>query len=154
MTGHRTCPREPRRPGHDRTHRDAADAGFTAIEVVLLAPLFVLMLLLVIALGRVQQAGADVTGAARDGARAASLSRSAAQARAAAGQAVTAALTGVRCAGGPSTTVDTGHFAPGGHVQVTVSCAVPLAEIGLGALPGSTTMTRRSTSPIETYRAP
>jgi Flp pilus assembly protein TadG len=154
VTGHRTCPRERRRPGHHRTHRLNADAGFSAVEVVLLAPLFVLMLLLVVVLGRVQQAGADVTGAARDGARAASLSRSAAQARAAAAQAVTAALTGVRCAGGPSTTVDTGRFAPGGHVQVSVSCAVPLAEVGFGALPGSTTMTRRSTSPIETYRAP
>lgn len=124
------------------------------MEVVLLAPLFVLMLLLVVVLGRVQQAGADVTGAARDAARAASLSRSAPQGRTAASQAVTAALTGLRCAGGPSTTVDTSSFAPGGQVQVSVRCVVPLAEVGFGALPGTITMARQSISPIETYRAP
>lgn len=134
----------------------SADGGFTSVEVVLVAPLFVMMLLLIVILGRVQQAGAQVTGAARDGARAASLSSSAGQAQSAALQAVTVALAGqaVSCDGGPSTAVDTSGFQPGGLVRVTVSCAVPLSDVGFSALPGSTTMTRSSASPIETYRAP
>ena len=144
----------PRRSRDPESRRGLCDAGFSTVEVVLLAPLFVLVLLLIVALGRVQQAGADVTGAARDAARAASLSRSVVQADAAATQAVTAALTGLTCAGGPSTTVDTSTFTPGGQVRVSVRCLVSLSDIGLTVLPGSTTMTRHSTSPIETYRTP
>lgn len=131
------------------------DDGFTTLEVVLLAPLFVLMLLLIVILGRVQQAGAEVTGAARDGARAASLSNTPAQASSNAQQAVTAALASqaLACTGGPTTTVDTSNFRPGGVVGVTVSCIVPLSDVGFTAMPGSRTMTRQGASPIETYRS-
>lgn len=129
--------------------------GFSTLELVVIAPLFVFMLLLIVALGRVQQAGADITGAARDGARAASLSRSADEARDAARQAVTAALAGqsMRCVNGATTSVDTEGFAPGGQVQVSVVCVVPLADIGLSALPGSTTLSRQAVSPIDSFRS-
>lgn len=131
------------------------DDGFTTLEVVILAPLFVLMLLLVVVLGRVQQTGAEVTGAARDGARAGSLSNTPAQATSNAQQAVAAALASqtLSCTGGPSTTVDTSNFRPGGVVRVTVSCVVPLSDVGFTAMPGSKTMTRQGASPIETYRS-
>lgn len=149
MTTSRTLPAPPCGPP---AHRED---GFSTVELVVLAPVFVLFLLLVVVLGRVQQAGADLTGAARDGARAASLARTAAQADSAAHTAVDQALTaaGVSCTGGWDTTVDTAGFVPGGQVGVTVRCQVPLADIGLSLLPGSTSLSRSSVSPIESYRS-
>lgn len=136
--------------------RRRGDGGFSAVEVVLLAPIFILLLLLIVVLGRMQQAGADVTGAARDGARAASLARSAPEATTAARQAVSDALAGqaLVCQGGPSTAVDTSSFSPGGQVRVAVSCVVPLSDIGFSAMPGNRAMTRQAISPVETFRAP
>jgi Flp pilus assembly protein TadG len=132
----------------------AGDGGFGVVEVILVAPVFVTLLLLVVVLGRVQESGMDVTGAARDGARAASLSRTADAATAAARDAVMATLArqSLDCAGGPGTTVDVSGFAPGGQVQVHVSCTVPLSDVDFTALPGHVTMSRTASSPIETFR--
>ncbi len=55
------------------TGRGRSDHGFGTVELVLLVPAIVLAVLLVVAVGRVEQARLQVTGAARDSARAASL---------------------------------------------------------------------------------
>lgn len=132
-----------------------ADAGFAVVELTVLAPVFVLLLLLVVAVGRVQDAGVRVTGAARDGARAASLQRTPAAAQAAAQQAVQANLAGqsMGCVGGPLAQVDTGALTPGGLVRVTVRCVASLADVAMPGVPGSTALVRSASSPVEIYRA-
>lgn len=144
--------RSLRAPRFLRTLRH--DDGFSVVEPVILAPIFIAMLLIVVAAGRVQDAAGQLTGAARDGARAASLSRTPDAARTAAEQAVAASVTvqDLRCAGGPSTSIDTGGFAPGGQVRVTVTCVVDLADVAMTGVPGAHTITRTATSPLETYR--
>lgn len=129
--------------------------GFTTVELVLLVPVFVLVLLLLVAAGRVTQAQLQVTGAAGDGARAASLTRTPAAAQAAAHAAVQVALSGqqVTCTGGPDVTVDVTGFVPGGTAQVRVDCHTRLADLGLAVVPGSTTVTAQAASPVEMYRS-
>lgn len=131
----------------------SADRGTTAIELVLVAPVFLAALLLVVGLGRIVEAEGRVEGAARDAARAASLARTAAAATDAARDAATANLTerGVSCAGF-AVAVDTGDFRPGGVARVTVSCTADLSGLGLAGLPGSRTLRAAAAAPLEQYR--
>ena len=144
----RTVTRHRRLPAGD-------DAGFSTIEVVLLAPVFLLLVLLVVGLGRVEQARLQVTGAARDAARAASLTRTPADATSQARTSVDVALTGqkVTCTGGPRVDVQATRFTPGGAVTVTVTCTALLADLTFPGLPGTKTVTATATSSIDTYRS-
>ena len=74
------------------TCRRRGETGSAAVELTLLTPLFVLFLLLVVAAGRMATARADVDGAARDAARAASDARDAASADRASREAASATL--------------------------------------------------------------
>ncbi|MFN0284864.1 MAG: TadE/TadG family type IV pilus assembly protein, partial [Kineosporiaceae bacterium] len=68
------------------------ERGSMAVEVVILTPVLVAFILLVVAFGRYVTARGDVEAVARDAVRAASLERTAGQARAAANAAVAAGL--------------------------------------------------------------
>src|SRR6266545_4363394 len=118
------------------------------VELLILAPVFMMVVYLVIFSGRMLNARSAVDGAARDGVRAASLARSAS------GRAVAGDLAGgqrVRCASFTVTT-DTSRFAPGGMVTVTVTCRVPLADLALLKVPGAKTLTASYPAPIDVYR--
>ena len=130
------------------------DGGFGVVELVVLVPIFMTLLLLVVAAGRVQDNGVRITGAARDGARAASLERTADGARAAARRAVRENLAGeaLECAGGPVVNVDVDEFAPGGQVRVRVRCVADLRDVAIPGLPGRVTLRKTATSPVEQYR--
>lgn len=151
MTRRLTSSRQPRTPDG----RARSDAGFSTPEVILLVPVIILSLLLVVAAGRVEQARVQVTGAARDGARAASLSRSVPAARVQAETAADVALSqeSVTCVSGPQVLVDVARFTPGGLVEVTVTCRARLGDIGLPGLPATKTLTATAASPIEQYRS-
>lgn len=131
----------------------ASDRGTSAIELVLVAPVFLAALLLVVGLGRIVEAEGRVEGAARDAARAASLTRTAVAATAAARDAATANLTerGVSCSSF-AVSVDTGDFRPGGVARVAVSCTANLSGLGLAGLPGSRTLRAAAAAPLEQYR--
>ncbi len=118
-------------------------------------PVIIVALLLVVAAGRVEQARLQVTGAARDGARAASLARSVPVAQAQAETAANVALSreSITCESGPEVLVDATRFIPGGLVEVTVSCRARLGDIGLPGLPATKTLTATAASPIEQYRS-
>jgi len=134
-----------------RARRD--ESGSVATELVLLTPLLILMLLFVVALGRTVSARLDVDGAAAQAARAASIARDPATATAMAQQTATAlGSDGVTC-GGLTVTTDTADFAPGGQVQVTVTCHVDLADLVGLRLPASQAVSSTATSVIDTYRA-
>ncbi len=128
------------------------ERGSASVELTVLTPVIVALLCLVVGLGRIADADGQVTGAARDAARAASLQNSAAAAQAAAADAAHADLSaaGVRCAGF-AVTADTTAFAAGGVVRVTVRCTTSLADVVIAGLPGAKTLTSTAAAPIDRY---
>jgi Flp pilus assembly protein TadG len=133
------------------------DQGSIAIEAAILVPAILLFLLLVIAAGRVETTKGVVDAAARDAARSASLTRTSGAATQAAEESAAATLDqeGVACRGQQSINVD---FTPqtqgqAGSVAVTVTCVVPLSDLVVPGLPGSTTETSTFTSVLDIYRA-
>ena len=134
--------------------RVGGERGTAAIELVLIAPVLMVILLFVVGLGRMAHARQQLESVAADSARAASLERntheSAAAAKAAAQQSLGQA--GVSCTG-LNVDVDLGSYEPGGQVKVTVSCKTKLSDVALAGFPGSRTFTATSTVPIETYRS-
>jgi Flp pilus assembly protein TadG len=130
-----------------------SDDGTTAVELVLVAPVFLAALLLVVGLGRIVEAEGRVQGAASDAARAASLARSGVLAAASAREAAALNLAGrgVSCTAF-DVAVDTAEFRPGGHVRVSVTCTAELSGFGLAGLPGSKTLRSEATAPLEQYR--
>ena len=144
--------------------RRAGERGSVTVELAALAPALLLILLLVIAAMRVTVAGGRVDSAARDAARAASLTRTPGQASLAAGQMAARSLAGAHVACTRlAVTVDTAGFAApagvvgnggtGGAVGVHVSCTVDLADVAIPGVPGSMTMTASYTAPLDPYRA-
>lgn len=131
-----------------------SEAGSAAVELTLLAPLLVLFLLLVVALGRMATARADVDGAAHDAARAASVARDPARAEQSSRQAAAATLAdrGVTCRR-LDVVVDISAFRPGGWVAADVTCSVDLADLSLLRLPGTKAVHARFVEPVDTLTA-
>jgi Flp pilus assembly protein TadG len=141
-------------PGASLRRRAGGEDGALATELVLLTPLLVVMLLFVVALGRLAGARIDVDGAAAQAARAASIARSPNTAVAMAQQTAADALSSdhVTCAA-LSVTTNTAGFAPGGQVAVTVTCSVDVADLVGLRLPPAERITSTATSVVDTYRA-
>lgn len=134
--------------------RSDPDEGSAAVETVVLVPILLLVLLVAIAVGRLESARLHVDAAAGSAARSASLARSpsGAQADARAEAARALASAGVSCPH-PQVSVDTAAFRPGGVVKVTVTCRADLGDLaGMGFLPISTAISRTSVSQIDRYR--
>jgi len=130
------------------------ERGAVATELVLLTPLLIVLLLFVVALGRLAGARINVDGAAAQAARAASIATTPAQATAAAQESATAALGSdhVTCAT-LKVTISTARFAPGGSVSVTVSCSVALSGLTGLRLPVTEHVASTAISVIDTYRS-
>lgn len=144
-------------PGLGRLHRSGVqrdETGSVTAELVLLTPLFILLLLFVVALGRLAGARLDVDGAASQAARAASIARDPASAAAIAQQTAHAALgtDDVTCAH-LSVITDTAQFAPGGSVAVTVTCGVSLSDLSGLRLPVSESVSSHFVAVIDRYRS-
>ena len=129
------------------------DRGSATLELVLLTPALVMLLLLVVAGGRIVEARGQVDGTAREAARAASIARTSSEATTAATQIAQARLAsaGLTC---QSLTVDTNtaRFQPGGSVTTTITCTVDLSDLVALTIPGSRTLTASATEPIDVYR--
>ncbi|HXP22072.1 MAG TPA: TadE/TadG family type IV pilus assembly protein [Streptosporangiaceae bacterium] len=143
----------------DTTARPDRSAGNAALELVILAPILLLLVSLVIAAGRTSLAQNSVYAAARDAARQASISRSPGEAMAEArsGALNELASQNLHCA--PATVLLPGvqsQFAipPGlpATVTVTVSCRVPLADLTLPGVPGTKVLTATFRSPLDVFR--
>jgi Flp pilus assembly protein TadG len=137
-----------------RRRRAVGDLGSVAVELAVLAPAFIFLLLLVIYAGRVSAAETDVTRAASSAARAASLRQHPTDATrdAQTTAAENLAASGVPCAE-LTTDVDTGDFAPGGTVTVTVTCHASMTDLSLLGVPGTRTFTATSIEVIDRYRS-
>lgn len=129
------------------------DRGSATVELVLLTPLLIVMLLFVVALGRVASTRQEVDAAARDAARAAANARSSTGAQTAGENAAHAALSqhSVTCRD-LQVQIGTDGFHPGGVVTARIECTVALGDlVGLG-VPGSRTITASFVAPVDQYR--
>jgi Flp pilus assembly protein TadG len=134
--------------------RDDRELGaFAALELAILLPFVIIMLLLVVAFGRVERGRELVDQAAASAARAASLSTSPGAARTAAIDAATQTLAsgGLSCSG-MQVTVDTSTFHAGGDVTANLSCTADLSGLTLSGVPGHVHLASSATSPLEPYR--
>lgn len=128
-----------------------------AVEAAMAAPVFLLLIAMVMFGGRVAMTHQAVDAAAAEAARAASIARSSAQASSDASARANASLTNhdLDCLSA-SVSVDTSGFAaPVGtaaQARVTVTCEVNLSDLVLPGVSGSRTITSTVTSPIDTYR--
>jgi Flp pilus assembly protein TadG len=134
-----------------RRHR-RGDRGSLALELSIIAPAIVAMLWMMISAGRVASSASKVEGAARDGARAASINhKGSPYPRLAAERAVQNSLTanGVTCVGPPvveMTSPNGDAPQPGDIVRVGVTCRVQLLW---GA---NATVHREGASMLDRYR--
>ncbi|GAA0689067.1 hypothetical protein GCM10010193_49010 [Kitasatospora atroaurantiaca] len=134
------------------------DSGSVAIEAAILAPVLLTFVLIAVVAGRIQTTGGVVDAAARSGARAASLARSADGAQQAAAEAVQEVFKdrGVRCADAAASPVEFGTLetptGPLRTVTVKVSCTVSLDYLLVAGTPGTKTMTSTFTSVVDRYR--
>jgi len=124
------------------------------MEMTLVIPAVLLLLFLVVLAGRVAGARIDVYGAAADAARAASMRQHPGAALADARETAEASLAGrgVTCRT-LAVDVDTGAFAPGGSVAVSVRCRVALSDLSLLGVPGSVDVAGRATEIIDEHRS-
>lgn len=124
-----------------------------ALETVIIAPVVLLILLLIIGGGRYVDARMEVTSAAAEAARAASLASDPLAAKEAGRRAAARTLEnrGPSCAT-LTIDVDVSSFEPAGHVTATVRCSTDMSDVASTGLPG-VTLAGSSTAPIEQYRA-
>lgn len=131
--------------------------GSAAVEIVLLAPMLGALVLVVIFGGRLALARQTVQAAAADAARAASIARSADEAKRSASRIAedTMSNQGVTCATS-SVEVDTSGFqqSPGtpATTAVTIACDVATADLSL-PLPGTTRVSATSSSELDVFRS-
>lgn len=134
------------------TRRPAS--GSATVELAILAPVLVLLLLFVVALGRLVIARQQVDAAAADAARSASIATTASAASQAATDAASHDLAGDGVTCSPfAASVDTSRFIPGGSVTVQLQCTASLSGLVLLRLPGSERLTASATAPIDLYRS-
>jgi Flp pilus assembly protein TadG len=143
----------PPRPAGRPRRREHTVSGSAAVELALVTPLLVLLLMLIVAAGRLVQARLEVASAAAQAARAASLARDPATAAAQATAVASSALASqhLTC-GSLAVSTGTAAFRPGGQVSVRVSCTVSLAGLALLHLPGAETLTDQAAAPIDVFR--
>ncbi|WP_263249583.1 TadE/TadG family type IV pilus assembly protein [Saccharopolyspora rosea] len=133
------------------------DNGSASIEVAVLTPMVLLVLVLVVAGGRVVTAHAALDTATTSAARAASIARTAPAAQQQATATAEAALReqGVHCAQQQVSVDSIGFDRPIGQpgtVAVHAACAVLLADLTLPLMPGSIPLRSHAASPLDPYR--
>lgn len=125
------------------------ERGSMTLEFALLAPAFILLVLLLVVGGRIVEAQSQVDGAARDAARAASVQVYASGVQPAMAQAAQSDLGSGghnMCPGGLTETWSGGSA--DGEVTAYVHCTINLSFFpGLGSL----TMTGHALAPLDTY---
>lgn len=129
------------------------DRGSVAVETAVVAPAFVLLMLLVVYAGRISHLDASVQRAASEASRAATLAGTSEAAEQAAEDAARANLstTSTPCSD-LAIEVDTTDFRPGGSVTATIRCGASMSDVALLGVPGTRTFTASSTEVIDRYR--
>ena len=136
-----------------------ADRGNAPLELVLIAPVILMMIGLVVAAGRVSTARNAMDAAAREAARQASVATSQAAAQQAAISGATSALAadGLQCQ--PIVrllNLSQAFNSPIGEpadIRVRVTCVVRLSDLTVPGVPGTVTLNAVFTSPLDPYRS-
>ncbi|WP_416968267.1 TadE family protein [Streptomyces sp. 4F14] len=133
--------------------RRCGTRGSATVELILLAPVLLMMLWFLVYCGRLTDTRLRIEAAAHQAARAATLAPSpplaAAEARATAATALRDA--DVTC---QSMSVSVhGTLTNGSALTVAVTCTVDLHDLTLLQVPGTTTLTADFTAPVDTYRS-
>jgi Flp pilus assembly protein TadG len=124
-----------------RRMRAGADRGSFSLELVVLAPVLLLVVAFIVSVGRITEGRAMVEGAVRDAARAATINHNG-NAEAAARAAYTAATDGHDCG---ALDLRPTVPQPGGSVRATATCRVH-------TMWGTRQITRTSISAVDIYR--
>jgi Flp pilus assembly protein TadG len=133
------------------TRMTVSDRGSISSEVTVLAvPFMILVALFLIFCGRAASAVIDVESAAAAAARAAADAPTPAAAVTAASDAVAATIAG--SAWTCTAATNTAQHYRGGLVSVTVTCVVPMSDLGL-PVGASKIVHGSATEPIPTFRA-
>ncbi len=136
---------------------DRGDAGGHALELLIIAPAFLVFVLLLVAFGRTSAADSKVDAAAASAARAASQQHDASTAQQAADDQVQQAMSaaGIQC-GDLRVDVDTSAFTlpPGqpGSLVVDIHCTVDLSNVSAPGIPGSVQLSGKAASPVDIYQ--
>jgi Flp pilus assembly protein TadG len=137
----------------DQRRHVRGDDGQAIAELVIVAPVLLLVIVLMVALGRIDSAQGDVESAARAGVQAAVVQANAAEAQTEAASSAISTLAGAGLAcPSPQISTDTSNFVAGGTVSVTVTCVTSLADVSVPGVPGSKTLTATATAPIDEFR--
>jgi Flp pilus assembly protein TadG len=140
-------PQRPRRTGNSRQ----PDQGSSTVEMVLIAPVLMVLILLVVYAGRLSQTNSQVRHASDQAARAASLVNHDKQVGAASAAALQdLANNGVGCVS-PSVTISATRIGQSDAVTATVSCSVNRSEMAPLA-PGNQRIVASSTEVIDRRR--
>jgi TadE-like protein len=139
--------------------RARGEAGNAPLELVLIAPLILILIGLVIAAGRVSTAQDAVDAAARDAARQASVAANEGLAADAAQSSAESALSadGLQCQPvismpGLAAAFDTPIGTPA-EVRALVTCVVQLSDVLVPGVPGTITLHARFSSPLDPFRS-
>lgn len=132
------------------TERDS-ERGSASIELVILAPIIAVLLLAVVAVGRVENARADIEGAARSAARDISISR---DPEGAVDRARDTAAAMVRVGSPGCRSFNFQSSIDQARVTVSVSCVADLDDDNILPFPGSMTLDASATEIIDVYREP
>lgn len=133
------------------------DGGSASLELVIWAPVLLLLAAVIILAGRIAQASQAVEVAAAEAARASSAASTRGQATNRAEAAATAALSsaGLRCT---TTTVtsDTSEWSrPAGtpaRVTARIACQLALSDLSIPGLPGTKNVSAAASSALDSYR--
>ncbi len=131
--------------------------GSASLELVIWAPVLLMIGAVIVLAGRIAQATQAVEVAAAEAARAASAAATHSQATTQARAAATAALSsaGLRCAT-TSVAIDTAQWSrPAGtpaQVSARIGCRLGLADLSLPGVSGAKTVTATATSALDRYR--
>ena len=137
-----------------RSERRFGEEGTALAELVIIAPVLLLVALLMIFFGRIESAQGDVEAAARAGVEAAVVQSSPALAQSSASAAVTATLSSEHMAcPSPEVSTNVTNFYSGGSVSVVVTCVARLSDVAAPGIPGSRTLSASSTAPMDPYTA-
>jgi Flp pilus assembly protein TadG len=137
--------------------RGLRDVGSASLELVLWAPVLLVVAAVIVLAGRIAQATQAVEVAAAEAARAASAAGTHAQATARAKSAATAALSsaGLRCSS-TSITVETSEWSrPAGtpaRVSAQIGCRLGLSDLSIPGVPGSKDVSATASSALDLYR--
>lgn len=135
------------------------DHGSVSVEIAILAPAFLLLIVLAAVAGRTAIAQNAVDLAAHEAARTASLARTATAAEIDGETAASATLNqqGLDCGDTLQVAVDTSGFAAAigepATVTATVSCTVSFADLVMPGVPGGKTVVATYVSPLDRYRS-